>query len=169
MTVVRLMDEVSTGEMVAFTVIAAVAAWLLYQLTNNLGHSGPPVDGREGAAAMALARATVDLGTELVGASNRSRAFFSWSCYDHNVALTESGFRQEQADGVTMEVALATFMRSRQKGEMRSMEWVDRCAGFACGAGCADGWARARQEFPSPRDMAANANETNAAAKASRR
>jgi len=70
--------------------------------------------------------------------SNPENAVFSWSCYNHCVSASSTGYGRLTCDpsGTTMGTALHQFLGLAPKSTTPALQWEDECTGFACGKGC---------------------------------
>jgi hypothetical protein len=69
------------------------------------------------------------------------RGFYSWSCYKHAIAATNSGFSSYSTNsGITIKVAFEEFLANAwAKPPLKvpwALKWIEDCDGVACGTNC---------------------------------
>merc|ERR1711972_420696 len=106
-----------------------------YQLKNNLGESeGIPKTDAEALYDEDLAKRTLEVIESLEAIPSKvPRAFYSWSCYSHDVTESHQGFSEITVDlaqnKITTEQALQEFLDFGANTAWNSsdvLEWVDR-------------------------------------------
>ena len=109
-----------------------------YQLGNDV--NVVPTTPAEIDYVLDFANRTRELVFSLHTADPRRHAIFSWSCHNHAVSESQTGFNDLTSGSSpdvtsTMNDALVQFLGLYGEHTER-LEWVDRCNGIACGSGC---------------------------------
>jgi hypothetical protein len=111
-----------------------------FQLDENSIHL--PKGANETAYADSLAKRTRDVVNTLRASwqdGGIQNAVFSWTCYDHASSCSSQGFDRRTCgpNKITLDSATLQFLGLEPlTGYPRMLEWVDRCYGADCGAGC---------------------------------
>merc|ERR550532_2578877 len=103
-----------------------------FQLGNNVGQE--PASAAQQTYSEGFAQKTRDLGNE-VAALHKTNVVYSWSCYNHCMSESYSGFNTHTCDphATTMTDAFKQFLGW---AAVDTRLFQDTCTTFGCGSGC---------------------------------